>query len=239
MTIHKIIALFLAMHSCMSSAAVFSFPEQHGILVKLVSPDKRTPLFYTKGLNVTQDFKDGYMVTAQYFNERGFYPVGIIVHNKSDEVVTISAASIGSQQRSVNDIIEHCSKFEGNLAVPTFVGVVGIWAGIFQADNGRRMSGELFLLLLAASGLCIAGGFAVDLLWYSLHYQTKKRLLAGCILNEEITIKPGQKIIKYVLLDRYKDGFDRTVAGVLNGLEFTIFNSDNTPRFNCTAQVST
>src|ERR1700730_7745683 len=109
MTIHKIIAILLAMYSSISITTVFSFEETQGVLVKFFSPDEPTPLFYTKGVDIMQDSVHGYMVTAKYFKTKGFYPVGIIIHNKSNDVVKISASSIGSQQRSVDDIVAQCS----------------------------------------------------------------------------------------------------------------------------------
>jgi hypothetical protein len=239
MAMNKICALLLIMHSSISLATVFSFQEQQGIVVKLVSPDGQTPLFYTKGVNVMQDFKHGYMVTAEYFHKKGLYPVGIIVHNKSNEVVKICAASIGSQQCPVFIIEARClEQIEHVFGGTALVGVGSIWTGIFSVPNSFRGQGEDFLFLLTASALCIAGGFATDWWWHCRDYQAKARLLTGCVLNEDIIIKPGQKIIKYVLLDKDKDGVDRAQVGVLNGLQFTVFNSDDTPCFTGTAQVS-
>jgi len=237
MTSYRILLPFLAMQ-CSLSATVYSFPEQQGIVVKFVGPDEQTPLVYTKGVNIMQDFKHGYMTTANYFHKKGLYPVGIIIHNKSNEVVKISAASIGSQQRSVKDIIAHCLKFECPIGLNISIGTGLCWIGILQGARGVADDVMFLLFLLAINGACIAGGFLVDFYLYFAHYKDKARVLTSCILNEEISIKPGQKITKYVLLDSHQNGVDRAEAGVLNGLEFTVFNGDNTPRFNGTAQVS-
>jgi hypothetical protein len=239
MHVNKLMTILIVLQVGTACATTLSFDETRGIAVTLVNPDAQTRLFYTKGFLCTPGPRDtnGFMVTAQYFKDKSFCPIGVIVHNKSNEIVKISATSVGSQQRSIDTVLSQCcglntlendTRFFAGLALC----LIAYSSLLERAPRGVRRTADSFWSVVIGGPLTVAF-LSCFWLWCSNHSAAKARALSQYMLNEEVIIKPGQKVIRYILLDSCVDGMQRAENDVLNGLQFTVFNADGSPRVVC------
>jgi hypothetical protein len=243
MAVHKIVFILIAIYTGVACASTIAFEEMAGVVVRFVDPDEQTRLFYAKGLTFTPGAlnTNGYMVTAQFFRNKGFYPVGIIVHNKSSEVIKISAQSVGSQQRCVDTILTQCCKYsvlETDIRVLAGICLfcMAYCSLLERGARGRVRADSIWSMVIGMPLTAVA--LSCYWRWHTQDNAAKVDALCEHMLSKEIIIKPGQKIIRYVLLDSCHNGINRKEFGVLDGLQFTVFNADGSPRIVCKAQVA-
>jgi|GEM_PF-3333189 len=243
MYLNKLMAMLVLLHASMSCATTLSFKETQGVTVTFVNPDAQTRLFYTKGLTFTPvpHDKNGYMVTAQYFKDKNLCPIGVIVHNKSNEIIKISAASVGSQQGPMDTILSQCCRFK-SLENDTriFAGICLFFIAytnlLERAPRGHGPAADSVWSVMIGMPLTAA---ILSCFWLSWAKDSaaKVRALSQYMLNDELIIKPGQKVIRYILLDSSVNGVARVDSDIFGELEFTVFNADGLPRVVCKGGV--
>ncbi len=183
-------------HICASIALISSMLlpamiHNNNVEIKLVdhtgTPDK--VLFYN----------DSLPIEAKKFINAGLRPIHIIVHNKTNEPIVISAQSVGEQQPAIEEIVElfHMSETGGALAILIIGGYLTGFVNIAER-RGHHVGWYPFSLSCLLGTVCLAYG--------PWQYTCNQNISAAPsikkhILSSRIVIPAGAKRETITLID--------------------------------------
>lgn len=147
-------------------------------------------------------------INAQDLVNKGIYPIKISVTNKSNELVTISADSIGLIQEN-NDVIKtKLNKFSGRHIISIIAGIFVTNLALFNLKNAlvtnnanpnKKFDGVVSGVLYGATG---AACFAYT--WYDSKQISEKlvKSLEEVSIKGSIHLQPGASIDKFVFISQ-------------------------------------